>query len=143
MFVYFYVSGVRTFELRLREYVCNDTILYKPVDDDGLHHMFWLSVWLGGHVSLGQGEVRGRDGDGVTTEIIVLGGWRIHGLALVGQQRTQHHAQCRRTDCCGHQQLLGTEHCQHREATLLACSPTVQMYTRGLIPILCCGGVMC
>ena len=99
------------------------------MDDNGLHHMFWLSGWLGGHGSLGQGEVRGRDGDRVTTEIIVLGGGRVHGLALVRQQRTQHHAQMRRTDCCGHQQLLGTEHCQHHGATDLACSPTVHLYT--------------
>ena len=83
------------------------------MNDNGLHHMLWLSVSLDGHVSLGDGEVRGWDGDGVTTEIIVLGGGRIHCLTLVGEQRTQHHAQMRRTDCCSHQQLLGTEHCQH------------------------------
>ena len=92
-------------------------MLYKPVDDDGLHHMLWQSVCLDGHVGLGHGEVRGRDGDGVTTEIIVLGGGRVdcHGLGLVGQQGTQHHAQMRRTDCCSEQQLLGTEHCQHHQ----------------------------
>ena len=49
-------------------------MLYKPMNDNGLHHMLWLSVSLDGHVSLGDGEVRGGDGDGVTTEITVLGG---------------------------------------------------------------------
>ena len=49
-------------------------MMYKPMNDNGLHHMLWLSVSLDGHVSLGDGEVRGWDGDGVTTEITVLGG---------------------------------------------------------------------
>ena len=88
-------------------------MLYEPVHDNGLHHMLRLSVCLPGHVGLRQGEVGWGDGDGETTEIIVLGGGRVHCLTLVGEQRTQHHAQMRRTDCCGHQQLLGTEHCQH------------------------------
>ena len=115
-------------------------MLYKPMNDNGLHHMLWLSVSLDGHVSLGDGEVRGGDGDGVTTEITVLGGGRkhcSHWLALVGQQRTQHRAQMRWSDCSRHQQLLRTEHCQHHQLHYWR-SPTVHLYTPGLSALICC-----
>ena len=102
------------------------------MNDNGLHHLLWLSVSLEGHASLGDGEVRRGDGDGVTAEIIVLGGGRVHCshcLALVGEQRTQHHNQMRRTDSSCHQQLPATEHCQHLQLQSLRCSPTVHLYT--------------